>query len=119
MGEETNEETEKAMRSLVSLILGCDRDNPTPSVPVVEPVKKVSKYNGFSVEHYPLTNRWYPKIGEDYMKKNPHTGIIEKRQPFSFTWADYAQTEEGAWAIIDLYIEHWSKVNVQIFTGVR
>ena len=66
----------------------------------------------FSVEFYPLTNRYYPKYKNYYLKKQWTTGIIEKLEAFLFTYADYGATEEEANKIIELFKEQQLKENV-------
>ena len=107
------------MRTLLDRILGRNRDNPIPSVPVVEvvePPKPRSKYDDFSVEHYPLTGKFFPKCGRMYMKRGYHTGIYELQKPEYFMYADSARTEDDAWKIVDLYMEQQLKQNVKVLT---
>lgn len=68
--------------------------------------------NLFVIEHYPKTGRYYPKYKNFYLKRNHHTGIIEKREEFLFVYADYSDTAKGAEKIIDEFKEHYLKEGV-------
>jgi GR25 family glycosyltransferase involved in LPS biosynthesis len=81
-----------------------------------QPEQVQSEYKGFAVEHYPLTNRYYPTYKGQYIKRHYSTGVYELKEPFLFTYADWACTEEGAWTIIDLFREQRFKTNVQVLT---
>ncbi len=70
------------------------------------------KYSQFSVEHYPLTGRYYAKRGKGYINKNATTGIYELYRPFLFGYCDSFKTEEEAVKCIELYKEQQLKVNV-------
>lgn len=70
--------------------------------------------NDFSIEFYPLTNRYYPKYKEYYyLKKDYNTGIMEKREPYLFTYADYGKTQQEAEELITLFKEQQLKENVK------
>ena len=66
----------------------------------------------FSIEYYPLTKRYYPKYKDYYLKGDYQTGIIQIKEAFLFTWADYAETERGAEQIIEKFKEQQLKENV-------
>lgn len=66
----------------------------------------------FSIEFYPLTERYYPKYKNYYLKKNFYTGIVELKDDYLFAYADYSISENGAWKIILKFKEHYLKENV-------
>ncbi|MDD4996467.1 MAG: hypothetical protein PHW15_03310 [Patescibacteria group bacterium] len=67
----------------------------------------------FSIEYYPLTDRYYPKYEKYYLKTNENTGIVEKKEDYLFSFADYGKTEEEANKLIELFKEQWLKKNVK------
>ena len=67
----------------------------------------------FSIEHYPLTGRYYPRYGNYYLNTNYSTGIIELTEYDLFVYADYSKTEKGAIEIINLFKEQYLKANVK------
>jgi len=69
-----------------------------------------------SVEHYPLTGRYYAKYKGDYLRKNKSTGIIELLEDYLFPYSNHFNSEEGAWELIELFKEHKLKVNVRTIT---
>lgn len=66
----------------------------------------------FSVEFYPLTDRYYPKYKSFYLKTNYMTGIVEAMEPYLFMYAEYGKTEAEAEKIIERFKEHYLKENV-------
>lgn len=82
------------------------RREPAMNKPVVE-------HSDFSVEFYPLTNRYYPKYKDYYLKTCWSTGIVETREGYLFAYADYGTTEEEADDIIRRFKEQWLKENVR------
>lgn len=68
----------------------------------------------FEIEHYPETNRYYPKYRGKYIRRSVNTGIYELRDSFLFAYADYGKTEEEADQIIALFKEQQLKENVRI-----
>lgn len=71
----------------------------------------VGKY--FSIEYYPITNRYYPKYKGYYLGTNPLTGIIEKKEEYLFAFAEYGRNEQQAKKLIEKFKEQWLKVNVK------
>jgi hypothetical protein len=72
--------------------------------------------NDFYIEHYPLTNRYYPRYKGFYLKRDYHTGIIEKMDPYLFAYSNNFSTERDARNFIELAKEHMIKVNVTKIT---
>ena len=73
-----------------------------------------SSKSDFSIEHYPITKRYYPKYNDYYyLKVNELTGIIEKKDAYFFSHADYGETEEEAKELIEKFKEQQLKVNVK------
>lgn len=66
----------------------------------------------FSIEFYPLTNRYYPKYKDYYLKKVGNTGIIEPIEEYLFTFAKWGRTEKEADKIIEMFKEQRLKKNV-------
>ncbi len=77
-----------------------------------------SKYHGFSVEFYPLTNVYYAKYGRLYMKRHYQTGVIEllSNDHLGILYGKQHHMEEDAWHTIDLFIEQQHKENVRTIT---
>lgn len=67
----------------------------------------------FSIEYYPLTDRYYPKYGRYYLKTNWNTGIVEKKEDYLFSFAEYGKTKQEAVKLIELFKEQWLKENVK------
>ncbi len=67
----------------------------------------------FSLEYYPITNRYYPKYKQFYLLTDPNTGIINTKESCLFTFVDFATTREKAESIIDLFKEQQLKHNVK------
>jgi hypothetical protein len=102
---------------MITRLLNWLRNEPVrPPSPVLPSGVHSNKYADYSVEHYPITGRFYPKRDGRYIKRNYQTGIYELLNACHFMYADHAQTEDDAWKIIDLVIEQHDKVNVQTFT---
>lgn len=74
--------------------------------------KQVPKDDKFSIEHYPITKRYYPKYKGSYLQLSKSTGITTLIEPFLFAYADHGETVEEAKKIIELYKEQWNKVGV-------
>ena len=69
----------------------------------------------FSVEHYPLTDRWYPKYYNSYIIEDTQTGILKPNNHYyDLTNAIYAVTEKGAEQIIEKFKEQQLKPPVNI-----
>lgn len=71
-----------------------------------------ANHSCFSVEFYPITKRYYPKYKRYYMATRYSTGIVELKEPFLFSYADYGNTEEEADEIIKKFKEQQLKENV-------
>lgn len=71
-----------------------------------------SKESLFSIEYYPITKRYYPKYRDYYLQVNTSTGIVEKMEPYLFTWADHGETEKEAYKLITMFKEQRLKENV-------
>ena len=76
--------------------------------------KETKEKSDLYIEYYPLTNRYYPKHKQNYIKRNYLTGIYETMKPFLFSFADYGKTEEEALKIIKLFSEQYLKKNVVV-----
>ena len=70
----------------------------------------------FTVEHYPITGRFYPTYKGRYLQRSHITGIFESLDPFLFIYADYGRTEVQAWKIIQEFTEQQLKENVRVIT---
>lgn len=66
----------------------------------------------FSIEYYPLTNRFYPKYGKNYLVFDDRTGIINQVDPFLWARANSFNTEQKADEFIKLFKEQQLKENV-------
>lgn len=77
-----------------------------------EPKEKKEK-NHFSIEHYPLTCRFYPKYKDHYIGKDYNTGIYTLKQDYLFMYAKYSDTVSGAEQIIEMFKEQQLKENVK------
>lgn len=73
----------------------------------------VVKRSCFSVEFYPLTNRYYPKYKNYYMGTRWATGIVELKEDYLFSFADYGNTEAEADKLIAKFKEQQLKENVR------
>ena len=70
----------------------------------------------FTIEHYPITGRYYPTYNNYYLKTQSSTGIVKPIESFLFAYADKFNTEEGARRLIDLFKEQQLKENIKITT---
>ena len=66
----------------------------------------------FKIIHFPLSNKYYPKVDDDWLRKTYATGIIIKEDCFPV--ADGFDTEEKALRFINLYKEQQLLENVKI-----
>lgn len=68
----------------------------------------------FSIEHYPLTNRYFPKYKSGYMSTNPDTGYITTKNDLErvFSW-DIKHSREDALNVIEKFKEQKFKLNVK------
>lgn len=76
------------------------------------PKDKPLSQSDFSIEFYPITNRYYPKYKKKYLRKSYSTGIVESIDEFLFPYADHGKSEEEAYRIINLFKEQQLKENV-------
>lgn len=67
----------------------------------------------FTIEHYPVTDRYYPKRKSYYLKNRYSTGIMEEMRPELFGYASYGETEKEARELIELFKEQRLKKNVK------
>lgn len=81
--------------------------------------KKVSQgceriaISDFSIEYYPITDRYYPKYKSFYLKTGYNTGIVEVKEPYLFAYAEYGSDEIEAMKIIERFKEQRLKENVK------
>lgn len=76
--------------------------------------KPKPKYDDFSVEYYPRTGVYYAKYNGGYLKRHFSTGIVDVLYGWSgITYGTRSHSEEGAWELIDLFIEQRFKENVK------
>ena len=73
-----------------------------------------SKDSDFTIEYYPITKRYYPKYKNYYLDTDYHTGIMEVKEPYLFSYCDYGSTEAEAEALIARFKEQRLKENVII-----
>ena len=78
------------------------------------------KYSAYSVVHYPLSGKFYPKKKGRSLKQDYRSGIIQYAFRLSNgedeLYADSFYLENDAWAFIDKAIEQMDKVNVRVLT---
>ena len=68
----------------------------------------------FTIEFYPLTQRYYPMYKGKYMQIEYNTGIVKLKEPYLFAYASFGLNEEEADAIIARFKEQRLKQNVVI-----
>lgn len=68
----------------------------------------------FTIEYYPLSNRYYPKCNDDYLTKDFTTGAVEIQPKRFFNYASHFKTEKYALEFIDLFKEHQLKEKVEV-----
>jgi hypothetical protein len=76
-------------------------------------INTIEPVSPFSVEFYPLTNRYYPKWKSYYMITRSNTGITELIGDHLFAYAQYGDTEKDADEIIARFKEQQLKENVK------
>ncbi len=69
----------------------------------------------FSVEHYPLTGKYFANHKGFYLHRSHFTGIIEELEPYLFSYADKFLTIEAAKQCIELFKEQQLKENVKTY----
>ena len=67
----------------------------------------------YTIEHYPESEAYYPKYGDNYLKRDWQTGIVVEKEPLLFTWVDSYRKEDGAREIIKLHKEQFGKENIK------
>jgi hypothetical protein len=67
----------------------------------------------FSIEYYPITDRYYPKYKSYYLQTRHSTGIVEKIEDYLFSFAEYGKNEDEAKKLIERFKEQWLKENVK------
>jgi hypothetical protein len=78
----------------------------------IKQTDSAKKRSDFSIEYYPLTDRYYPKYKNYYMGTEWTTGIIVLKESYRLAFADWGKTEEEADKIIERFKEHQWKENV-------
>ena len=84
----------------------------TPGEVICEEDVVVQKKSRFTIEHYPLTNRYYPKDEDYFLYRSPSSGCFE-RSP-TMTFSEYSNSIEGADKILSEYKELVHKNNINI-----
>jgi len=77
---------------------------------IIQDEKKKSENKHFSIEHYPLSNRYYPKYKDNYLQKKSSTGVIGVASFFEYS--DHFTNEQDARSYIEKAKEHMLKTNV-------
>jgi len=67
----------------------------------------------FSIEHYPLSNKYYPKYKKGYINRNYSTGILGIKDSFEWASVLYFSDEESARKIIEEFKEQEFKETVK------
>ncbi len=70
---------------------------------------------GFTIEHYPITGKYFPKYGNQYMLERFQTGIIELVDEYLFAYADSYSSKERAEKDILMFKEQQLKENIEVF----
>ena len=78
----------------------------------IDSVEEIKVKTDFSIEHYPVTGRYYPKFGDNYLKMNRATGIVTEVGEYRFMTATYGTTKQEALEYIALFKEQKFKDNV-------
>jgi len=73
-------------------------------------------YSDFSIEYYPITDRYYPKYKNYYLKTFSCTGVVEKKEDFLFAYAEYFKSKDEAKKLIEKFKEQYLKKNVETIT---
>jgi hypothetical protein len=84
----------------------------TPGEVIFEGDVVVQKKSRFTIEHYPLTNRYYPKDGNHFIYRSPISGCFERSATMALS--EYSKTIEGADRILKEYRELVHKNNINI-----
>lgn len=66
----------------------------------------------FTIEHYPLTRKYFVKYGDKYLRVNSMTGIVETVSEYLFTHAITCHDIERAEYLISMFKEQKLKENV-------
>ena len=70
-----------------------------------KPEKEVKINTSFTIQHYPLSGRFYPKVDGFYIQKRISTGNFEKRDEELFCLAEFGKSLDEALEIIKEYKE--------------
>lgn len=73
----------------------------------------INEDKNFTIEHYPITNRYYPKYKNFYLQRDYKTGIVFKKEEYLFAFADNFKTEKDCYQIIELFKEQQLKENIK------
>jgi hypothetical protein len=79
---------------------------------VIESDYKEEDYDpDFTIEHYPESQKYYPKYKKNYLKKDYHSGIVMVEE--RMRWADSRIHEKDALRLIELFKEQKLKKNMK------
>lgn len=73
----------------------------------------INEDENFTIEYYPIINRYYPKYKNFYLERDYTTGIVFTKEGYLFAYADSFKTEKDCYQIIELFKEQQLKQNVK------
>ena len=79
-------------------------------------VNKIDIGNEFTIEYYPIKNRYYPKVGNYYMIENTYNKCIDSIDYNYFEYSIWCETKEKALEVINKYKEDKKKKEVVVIT---
>lgn len=71
--------------------------------------KVLDKKAIYTIEHYPISGRYYPKYDRYYMERNLWTKLIELRRDYRGSCVISTNNEEDSDKIISEFKEQWFK----------
>ena len=89
------------MCTFLKRLFGCDKEKSSEE-----------KSTNFSIEYYPLSERYYPKYKDSYLRTRAGTGIVIETSNDLFSLAEWFYTEQQAEHYIALFKEQAMKENV-------
>jgi hypothetical protein len=67
----------------------------------------------FTIAHYPITGRFYPKYKNKYIHKQSFSGLYDIWEWDTIEVATYSESEQGAMEIIRVFKEQYLKVGTK------
>lgn len=68
----------------------------------IDPLSEL--YSNFTIEHYPVTNKYYPKYKDKYLYLDYITGFYELKSERLMAYCEHGRTKQEALKIIEHYI---------------